>query len=290
MRKMQRDKVIDSLTIGQHNGDDIISAWTHATWQRRHAKAVRIEPGDIAHHHFSQDPWERFLGFENTYQLKMRQAPTFRPISDPDRVTLPGRSVGELLGLYDEGHRDDTLPTTFAEQLSLVHRKFHERDSLDLGRALLDELGWSCVRTRYNYESKKIHESMVLSQYIDGALPPDRYNHRYLILVVGPRTRQDLFAAVAGKALISALFKDMSGVTRGKECEVFCLGLRGTKAQLWRVVFEPEFLADVARGLEPIKPAYLFNDAQEHELMQHAGRLTIVDKLERLRRAMHARI
>lgn len=335
--------------------------------------------GKPSHSHqlYSEDPWKLFIGFENAYQLKMRDAPNFAPISDAGRhaVELPEISVSHLLDgagkdagqpVWQSGSVADLLVRVHKADMQYHHehagvhstthaadaprgrtRPFEEQLPLDLLRAVLDKLGWSCFRYRYNYSSNKTQESMQLAQYVDTTIlsadhvsqisktdlssgPIEngqqrqqmqesnfRLNHRFLILSVHPSTIafNDMRAQVAGKALITALFKHMAGVSRGMECEVFIISMRGTKARLWRIVFEPEYLADVARGLEPVKPALLWADVSGHvskdtgslagdltptdaiardagevDLMRKEGRQLMCDKLERIRRIFHCRI
>ena len=410
--RMRDDRVIDWLSVGAHNGDDVISAWTHGSWRRAHLKAVRIDcesPLDLikdahaasqtaspsshaqaearlhtphkprrpptagsrspsparslhssrssptpkshhSHHLYSEDPWKLFIGFENAYQLRMREAPLFVPATDQTlaEVELPHITVSHLLSgddTWPPGSLPDLITRVHRSDVQLHHHHtshFDEQLSLDLLRAILDLLGWSCFRYRYNYSSNKIQESMQLAQYIDTSILPAedasrisqtplpntpaqhvslesnfRLNHRFLVLSVHPSTTtyNDVRAQVAGKALITALFKHMAGVSRGRECEVFVVSMRGTRARLWRVVFEPEYLGDVARGLEPVRSAILWSDVSGHvsqdtssvsgdvanphallkdagevDLMRHEGRQLLCAKLERVRRIFHTRM
>lgn len=141
---------------------------------------------------------------------------------------------------------------------------------------------------------------MELAQYVDTTIIGDqesshnaRLNHRFFIIDAVPAHAhsEDLKARIGGKALITAMFKYMAGVSRTAEIEVFILVGRGTKVRLFRIVFEPEYLGDISRGVEPEAAAALWEDASgETELLRLEDRIELVRKLEHIRRVMHVRI
>lgn len=229
----------------------------------------------------------------------MRRAVKYTPSDEEHvaRVTLPEVTTSQLL------HRDDFPAGSLADSLNKIHtvdrNAFNIQRSKNLIRQILDALGFSCFRYRYNYASNKIAESMELAQYVDTTIigtenaHSARLNHRFFIIdaVAWHTTTEDMKARVAGKALVTALFKYMAGVSRTAEIEVFVIVGRGTKIRLYRIVFEPEFLSDIAKGLEPEKTAILWSDESgETEMMREAERVELVRKIEHIRRAMHVRI
>lgn len=153
---------------------------------------------------------------------------------------------------------------------------------------------------RYNYESNKIAESMELAQYVDTSIIGDqesshnaRLNHRFFIIDAVPANlhTEDMKARIGGKALITAMMKYMAGVSRTAEIEIFIIVGRGTKVRLFRIVFEPEYLSEISRGMEPEKAAVLWDDASgETELLRSDDRIELVRKIERIRQVMHVRI
>lgn len=239
------------------------------------------------------------MGWENTYNLKVRQHPSFTPMTpeQEDFVTLPKLSNDELL--------HSSFPPGISDSISQIHRlkTFNIQLSKNLIRQILDACGFSCFRYRYNYSSNKISESMELAQYVDTSIEPEnsscaRLNHRFFIIDAVPRecSSDAMKAKVAGKALITAMMKYMAGVSRTSEIEIFVLVGRGTRIRVYRIVFEPEYLGDIARGLVPEKEVVLWLDRKDDgsevdlELMRHSDRLELVRRIEHIRLAMHVRI
>ncbi|CCG82525.1 protein of unknown function [Taphrina deformans PYCC 5710] len=300
---MRDDRVILSLTIGVHSGDDIIEAWTQKTWSRRHVKRCRIS-SQAPDHKFSESKWEVFMGFENIYNLKVRTATNYTPAPEEKRnsVILPNLSTLDLLDT--PGTKHDFVQGSISDSLYKIHtvdrNAFNIQRSKNLIRQILDFLGFSCFRYRYNYSSNKIAESCELAQYVDTSIIGDevnahnaRLNHRFFIIdaVSAHTTTEEMKARIAGKALITAMFKYMAGVSRTSEIEVFIMVGRGTRVRLYRIVFEPEYLGDISKGLEPETPAVLWEDGSgEQELMRLDDRVELVRKIEHVRKAMHVRI
>lgn len=234
----------------------------------------------------------------------MRKSRTYGPTPDEKNrlVILPDLRTSDLLDT--PGTKHDFLPGSISDSLHKIHTvdklAFNIQRSKNLIRQVLDFLGFSCFRYRYNYSSNKIAESMELAQYVDTSIVSDevgahnaRLNHRFFIIdAVSAQTHtEDMKARIAGKALITALFKYMAGVSRTAEIEIFIVVGRGTRIRLFRIVFEPEYLGDISRGLEPEKGAVLWEDTSgETELMKLDDRIELVRKIEHIRRAMHVRI
>lgn len=141
---------------------------------------------------------------------------------------------------------------------------------------------------------------MELAQYVDTSIIGDkesshnaRLNHRFFIIdaVSSQTSLEALKARVAGKALITAMMKYMAGVSRTAEIEIFIVAARSTQIRLFRIVFEPEYLGDISRGIEPEKGAILWEDtSSETDLLKAEHRVDLVNKIEHIRRVMHVRI
>lgn len=287
------------LTIWQ-----VIEAWTHGVWARKHARKCRIST-KRPEQKFSESQWDLFLGFENTYNLKVRKAPTFVPVSEEKAnwLILPHLKFEDFLNTTPDAKRDfvqGSIPDSLHKIHTVDRNAFNIQRSKNLIRQILDLAGFSCFRYRYNYSSKKIDESMELAQYVDTSIIGDqesshnaRLNHRFFIIDAVPvhTHTEDMHARIAGKALITAMMKYMAGVSRTAEIEVFIMLGRGTKIRLYRIVFEPEYLGDISKGIEPERPAVLWEDTSgETELLRLADRKELLRKIEHIRRAMHVRI
>lgn len=202
------------------------------------------------------------------------------------------------------GTKHEFLQGSIPDSIHKIHtvdrHAFNIQRSKNLIRQILDFLGFSCFRYRYNYSSKKIAESMELAQYVDTSIIGDqesahnaRLNHRFFIIDAVPLQTglETLKARIAGKALITAMMKYMAGVSRTAEIEIFIIAGRGTQIRLFRIVFEPEYLSDISKGMEPESGAILWEDcSQETDLMRPQHRVELVRKLEHIRKSMHVRI
>ncbi|ORY84306.1 hypothetical protein BCR37DRAFT_412764 [Protomyces lactucae-debilis] len=297
---MRDDRIILSLTTGAHSADLVVEAYGDRSWSRKHAHKTRCTDEPPAQH-FSKDPWELFLGFENTYNLKVRDPVNFVPISQErrDAIVQPELKLYDLLDRPDAHHnfKPGSIPDSLYQIHTIGKHAFDIQRSKNLLRQFLDLAGFSCFRYRYNYESVTISMGIELAQYVDTTIigddvPPHnaRLNHRFFIIDAVPTDTltKDMEARIAGKALITSLFKYMAGVSRTSEIEVFIFVGRGTRTRFYRIVFEPEYLSDISKGLEPLKGSALWHDTDELELMKKEDRVKLVDKFEHIRKAMHS--